>query len=343
MARPVGMDEVRIALAAMRRFRRPAPGLHDLLWAEARLGLETDALDTLISPPDPGEVLAALLRIRGTGERASARTGPRRLDVPKGAQGQTSGVSSARQPEGVVRNLSVPKHRELRRTVGEIGQDSRNDTAGSLKATALGTETAHNRAQPSSMLRAQPETVKPGIAARRAMLRQALRDPSVADPASNRSHGQARASPKTVSKQRNSVAGNPKPNARSGVDRPATGTPAVRHALVRLAETHKCAGPALRDLYDAPGRAEQAGEDPEIQRQPAPLAPEKPTTPARTGPTAADHGPNGPIPSADNLPADPAETPIPVGKPRPRPAVPRLSDNGTDLAEAAWRNGVDAP
>lgn len=322
-----GKEVVKLALAVARRLRRPALGLSDLLHADLRVGLDTAALDALIAPPDPAEVMAALLADRARGRQLSDSAGSRRLHTLPTDSGDPSRLSPARHRAAGTRHPSgETEYREPRRAPGEIGKE---------RAHRCPNPPAISAAEPGVASRDRPDNLTPTIAQRRAWLRRSLTPQSTA--------GESRVEYSDLAtKERNiSPAARPIDN-----DMRARGTQAgrqelrqrdqlPRHGLVRLADAQMILLPKGPETHAEP--------DIEAASTPGETTPEDLATPKRIDPDPAmNHSATETSPRPISEPSGQVDATAPVTKSRPRPIALRLSDDAPDLAEAAWRNGVDA-
>ena len=336
-----GKQEVKIALAAARFLRRPSPSLSDLLRADQTIGLDTAALEALINPADPGEVLAALLADLTQGRQERNRTGPRRLHTAPTETSATTRVSGTRHRAAGIRDLSdEPAYREPRRVPGEIGKERSHGLPhprGSAAADPAGTGAI---AGPGGAGRDRTEPATPTIAKRRARLRQSLSNPSTADGPLVDPPAAPPNTRKLSPAVRHTDRGTGAPGTDVGRQKKRRRNLSPCHALVRLAEASVTTVPEGPETHAEAG-IESTGA--QLEAVPRDMA-----TPGRSNPDRQSWPATNSLVTQENTlsiaeQSGETDSSTPARRPRPRPAEVRLPDDANELAEAAWRNGVDAP
>lgn len=342
--------EVKLALAAERRLRRPAMLLRGLLEAAGRAAGRPDALDELLAGPGGLPVLSALLeapapagdpeRVRRPGRQLAPATAPaaaggRLRSVPGGAH---RGAPPLPATGGVPRAGSPPDVPALRR----------DESAAAMRGP-------HAAPLPRESAGAQQ------IAARRADLRRSL---LTLPPASGSAAARLTGADAGTGPLRAGAPLTPRPPESGGVARlpgvdegvgPREAPRQALHALVAAAERVTRGAPQLDPVAvasRAPGAAADAMPDAVAESAGmSPAAAPFPAAPAAAFVPGTDGNAADPTPlTASRAPPD---APMPGAAVMPRPAAPsyprrqydalplRLDDDADALAEAAWRNGVD--
>jgi hypothetical protein len=341
-------DEVRRALALIRRLSRISGGLEMLLRQDgaARL-VRTEGLDALIGPAEVPSALRLLLAHRQGQESAAQR--PRQVapQAPPGGAARRPAPAAA-PPRAATRSAQAP-------TAQPPGAPSRSATdapAAAAPRTQRQAEAADAVApvrppRPAESTARKPDSLRE-IAEMRRVQRRNL---SGAVQASREIPGRTGPGDDDRNDARGSV---------GRQDRP----PATRsdHPLAALARhgTQRAAGPmvsgaeksdagqappalpatAVASASGVPRPASQEVPDPADQRT-APTDEARPGAAGRQPPAAP---PEAARRAAGPAPAAPARGAAPAAAAPARGAAARVADDGpARLSEAAWRNGVEAP
>jgi hypothetical protein len=365
--------EVKVALAAARRMRRPMPLLRAIMAAAEQAGAIDHAGASLIYGPDYAAVLAALLAMpadaasgaarrpasplravathtperpsRGGGETGRAPGAPPRQAAALRAVADSRPAARSRAAPAVQRGDIAKARAELRRGrfSGGLGDVAPAATAIERRAE----DAAGGRGTPPrpAAVAAPPgighgRLPDPGDGGGAGRGPTAFPPPATAEPmpAAYRHPADARAD---VS---------PEPEARPAALRAAAlarGATIVEDApAVRAALTDRPARSRREPPAPPAGRRRERAADPVAGAAPVAAAPPAPIAPpARHSPDAGRAASPGHSPDAAGAASVRRGKPVPGGAVSP-PAVRhdpvKLDDAGTVLAEAAWRNGVDA-
>ncbi len=330
-----GRDEVRAALALVRRVLDPAPGLFGLLAGAAKAPDGTEALGDLIRPADGAELLAVLLRPKS----GAARGAPAK---------RTGALSPAAPPPYMARRPMAPSGRSA-------------SPASGLPTAA--TSPSATRAVPGPAATREPVSsnqpyVQPYAQQYRRSGNAAPSDPSEDATGLARIAQIRLARRRMTGKLHDPAPGSPAQAPAAGSVRPATpdlATPTPRAALTSLADIARARAAIRAAERPAPGNG---ASGPIARITPASARPQSPEAIRPAGASVRDDlhsaAPEAPTiailatpqgATARRIVIDPLDVDVvqPPDTTAPPVAAPSLKLHADPLAESAWRHGVDAP
>jgi hypothetical protein len=352
--------EVKLALAAARRIRRPMPLLRATMAAAEQAGSFADAGASFLYGPDYSTVLTALLatprdpgsgavRRPGSPLRAVATRAPERLSRSGAGTGRAPGTSPPQA--GALR--AVPDAPPPARPAAPQSGQRRDIAKSRAELRRVRLSDGHARVAPAAAAMERFETdravgPRPAAGGGTPPGPAGAADPSAVD------HGRAAGPGEGVGAARSTTAERlraarrlpPDPGADVSPEPALAPAAALRAAALARGATVIEDGPpgfaapadgAAGPEREPPGRAAAGSRErsADVVAGAAPLAAVSSpiTPPARRWPSAA----GAPTPGS----GEPVTRPS-VPPPAARPDPARLDDKATALAEAAWRNGVDA-
>jgi hypothetical protein len=346
--------EVKLALAAARKMRRPMPLLRAVMAAAEQTAPSGLAGASLAWGPDYAAVLAALLAAPAGAGTAGRTVSPLRAVAPRISDRSSRGADEAARAPGPPVRQAAPL-----RAVVDSGRSARSRPAPALRRGAVAEARAELRrghmVVPTATMMERtdadrtegPRPVIGGDMRRRPT--EGLAPPGIGnahgyDPRDDGAGQRASAGPSASAKEkaapyrsvepgsdRSDDAAEARAGARRRVALPADAT-ILQDAPAQVGPTDRAAGRRRAIAVTPPSRGGERAIAPVAEAASSAAVSEPIAPPARRSPEAA--GAASPVGGKAALRA--------VAAPAARPDPAKLDDAGTALAEAAWRNGVDA-